>query len=107
MRWEEGEQEGEVEDRRGMKPAVAAGGGVSLVVLILAYFLTGDPQKAQRIAQQVGQAMPQPEAQVEGPPPNDKVKQFSQKILGYTNEAWGGVFIDQFKQDYEPPKMVL
>jgi len=107
MRWEEGEQEGEVEDRRGIKPAVAAGGGISLVVMLLAYFLTGDPQKAQQIAQQVGQAIPQPQAQVEGPPPKDGVKEFSQKILGFTNEAWGKAFPDQFSREYEPPRMVL
>lgn len=107
MRWEEGEQEGEVEDRRGMKPAVAAGGGIGLIVLLLAYFLTGDPQQAQRIAQQVGQALPQPKPEIVGEPPKDGVREFSQKILGFTNESWAAVFPRNFNRDYEPPRMVL
>jgi hypothetical protein len=107
MRWEEGEQQGDVEDRRGMRPAMAAGGGlVGIIILILAYFLTGDANQARMIAQKVG-PMVAPKAEVAGPPPNDRVKEFSQKILGFTNEAWGEIFVDQFGRRYEPPRMVL
>ena len=106
MRWEEGQQEGEVEDRRGLKPAVVGGGAVGLVIMLIAYFLTGDANQARMIAQKVG-PMVAPQAEVAGPPPDDKVKEFSQKILGFTNESWNTLFPDNFGRPYEPPRMVL
>ena len=106
MRWEEGQEEGEVEDRRGLKPVVAGGGAIGIVVMLLAYFLTGDPNAARQIAQQVGPAIgPKPE--IAGEPPKDGVREFSQKILGFTNEAWNSLFTENFNRNYEPPRMVL
>jgi predicted metalloprotease len=106
MRWEEGQSQGDVEDRRGMSPAVAGGGAIGLVVMLLAYFLTGDARQAQQIAQQVGRvAGPKPE--IVGEPPKDGVREFSSKILGFTNEAWNGLFPEKYNRPYEPPRMVL
>ena len=107
MRWEEGEQEGEVEDRRSLSPAVAGGGAVGVVVLLLAYLLTGDPRQAQQIAQQVGQAAPQQAPAGKAEPIHDRMLAFSQKILGYTNEAWTGMFSEIYNTRYEPPRLVL
>lgn len=106
MRWEEGQSEGDVEDRRGLRPAVAGGGILGLIVTIAVFYFTGDQRIAQQVGQQVGRVAA-PKAQVEGPPPADGVKEFSQKILGFTNEAWTAVFPAEFNRPYEPPRMVL
>lgn len=109
MKWEEGEERGEVEDRRGIKPAVAAGGGiVGLLIMAVAYFLTGDPQKAKQIADKVApQVAGGGQAQVQGPPPDPKTKEFAEKILGFTNGVWREQFPVNYREEYEPPRLVL
>jgi predicted metalloprotease len=105
MRWEEGQASGNVEDRRGMNTAVAGGGGiVGLIILAVAYFATGDLRQAKQIADKVGGGRP---VQTAGPPPNDKMQKFSSTVLGYSNEVWADQFRREFREDYQPPKMVL
>jgi predicted metalloprotease len=109
MQWEEGDERGDVEDRRGVKPAMAAGGGiVGLLIFAVAYFVTGDPRAAKQIADKVGpQVGGGGQTQVKGPPPDPKTKEFAEKILGFTNVVWKEQLPADFNTEYRPPKMVL
>jgi predicted metalloprotease len=107
MRWEGGRESDNVEDRRGMKPAVAAGGGIlTLIIIAGAYFLGVDPNKAKQIAQQLdkgggGGLVKDGNAQLDPKP-----LKFARTIIGYTEDVWD----DQFKQmgkTYKKPGAVI
>ena len=83
MQWEGKEEGGDVEDRRGLHPGVAVGGGVgALVIMALVYFLGIDPQQAQQVVNQIGQ---QPG---EAKPIHDRYNQFSNTIFAMTDKVW-------------------
>lgn len=106
MKWEGGRESGNVEDRRGMKPAVAAGGGVlTLVILAVAYFAGIDPNQARQIAKQLDKGGGGAMQQV-GPPPDPRTKQFAATVLGYTEDVWAEQFA-KIGERYEKPGMVL
>jgi predicted metalloprotease len=104
MKWEGGEQSDNVEDRRGMKGGVAAGGGIgALVLAAVIYFVTGDA----RLAQQAGQIAKQQGApQQKAAPINDRTKAFVGTVLKFTEVVWDDQF-KQFGERYEKPKLVL
>jgi hypothetical protein len=104
MKWEGGEQSDNVEDRRGMRGPVAAGGGIgALVLAAVVYFVTGDARLAQQ-AQQL--AKPAPQAQEVGPPVNDRTKAFVGTVLKYTEVVWDEQFREMGER-YEEPKLKL
>jgi predicted metalloprotease len=105
MRLDDAPESGNVEDRRGIAPVAAGGGIIGLIIMAAVYFLTGDPNQAKRAAQIAGDR--QQAAQREGPAPKDGAKEFSEKILGYTNEVWRDQFREHGHRSYDPPKMVL
>jgi len=96
-------ERGSVEDRRGAKAPLAIGGGIGALVLALvgAYFGVDLNQFAGNGGG--------PETRGTGKA--DGYKDFSEKLLGSTNEVWK----EQFRKNsytrhrgaYEPPKMVL
>ncbi len=102
MRLDNVGESGNVEDRRGMKPAVAGGGIVVVIIGLIAAYFGIDPNVAQQVAGGLAN-----QVQEHGPPPNDGVKQFSEKVLGSTNAVWKDQFQRHFRRDYEPPTMVL
>jgi uncharacterized protein len=105
VRWREGRQSDNVEDRRGMGGRGLAVGGIgSVVVLIIAYFLGIDPTRLLN----GGDSSPAPGSQVSRPanPEEDELKAFSSSVLAYTEDAWGEIF-RQKGQQYRPPKLVL
>jgi predicted metalloprotease len=103
MEWEGKEEGGDVEDRRGIKPGVAIGGGIGgLVIMALVYFLGIDPQQAQQVVNQIGG----PQQQGEAKPINDGYKKFSDTILAMNNKVWAEQF-QRFGKSYEKPHMVL
>src|SRR5687768_2818523 len=106
MRLDDVQESGNVEDRRGYKkPAMAVGGGIGTIVIVaLAYFLGIDPRQAKQVADKFGGG---DQAEIAGPPPDDKEKQFSEKIIGLTNAVWKEQFEAEFRKPYEPPTMVL
>jgi predicted metalloprotease len=109
MRWEHGEESGNLEDRRRMRPRTAAVGGVGiLVVLALGYFLGVDPQQLQQVIDQVqvtqggtGEASPEPLT-----PEEERTRRFSATVLGFTEKVWGQKF-QESGETYRPPRMVL
>lgn len=108
MRWQGGEQSGNVEDRRRMAgPAVAIGGGGMLVVMVIAMLLGVDPRQFLVEA---------PPGQVAGPngpgverelsPEEEHQKDFVATVLRFTEVVWD----EQFRKAgirYQPPKVVL
>src|SRR5678815_1710125 len=57
MKWEQGQESGNLEDRRRIGPKTIGGGLGMLVILVIGYFLGVDPQKLAQLASQtqVGQ----------------------------------------------------
>lgn len=108
MRLDGVQESGNVEDRRGMAPAVAGGGGVlALVVMAVAYLVTGDPNAAKQAGQVAGKLQGGGQMKQVGPPPDDGVKQFTQKVIGLTEQVWTDQFPKQYGDEYQPPKTVI
>ena len=107
MKWEGEERSENVEDRRGLsKPALAmGGGGLTVVIMIAAYFLGIDPNQAKQVAQVIGGGQQQAQ-QGQAPGKDDRTRAFAETVLKMTENVWG----DQFKKlgrDYEKPRFVL
>jgi uncharacterized protein len=95
---------GNVEDRRGIG-MVGGGLGVGgIVVAVIAYFLGFDPGTAINVAQQV--TNPQETRQAAKGAPADEMGQFVAKVLGSTEDVWGGIF-KQSRSQYRAPTLVL
>jgi hypothetical protein len=120
MRWQQGRQSTNVEDRRGMRAGFPGGfgggfrgGGVGrlslgglLVVLVLGYFLTGDPLGllSDGAIQVDPQATGGPSAP--GATPDDEGGRFASAVLAHTEDTWARVFAEMGRQ-YDPPILVL
>ncbi|MBX9679637.1 MAG: zinc metallopeptidase [Gemmataceae bacterium] len=111
MKWEGGEQSGNVEDRRGMptRGLAVGGGAIGLIVVVVAAFLGIDPNKVNDVLNKGGGG-PGP-----GGPAGEKRElsaeekrqgKFSSTVLRYTEEVWEEQFRKAGKR-YEAPKMVL
>ncbi len=108
MRLDDARESGNVEDRRGLAPAVAGGGGVlALVVMAVAYLVTGDPNAAKQAGAVAGKLQGGGQMKQVGPPPNDEVKKFTQKVVGLTEEVWAERFKQDYGEEYAPPKTVI
>lgn len=108
MQWEGKESGGNVEDRRGMKPAVAVGGGIgTLVVLALVYFLGVDPRQAQQLGNLIdGGGVKQ--APGEAKPINDRMNKFASTMDAMNNKVWAEILPRAgWRQEWEKPGMVL
>ncbi len=108
MRWKGREQSGQVEDRRGMKPAVVAGGGLITIVIIGVALLMGvNPGQIQQIVNDVqGAAGPAaPGGQPAGVDDDDK--EFLGVILRDTEKVWDQIFKDELGKQYRKPKLVI
>jgi predicted metalloprotease len=112
MDWEKGEESGNLEDRRRISPrALAVGGGVGGVILVLIAAVLGvDPQMLNRFlgnapgGGQGGagrQAEERPETAEER-----RSRKFAATILRFTEVVWDEQFRKASKR-YEPPHMVL
>lgn len=105
MRWREGRQSSNVEDRRGMGGKGLAVGGIgSVVVLLIALLLGVDP----RTLFSGGGASPEQGTQTTRPanPEEDEMKAFSSSVLANTEDVWQDIFRKHGEQ-YREPKLVL
>ncbi len=119
MRWQEGRRSQNVEDRRGRgmrRPVAVGGGGLLLIVLVMA--LCGrDPTELLQVLNQaqdptmVDTGSPQfPEAQGgRGMPPagGDPQADFVSVVLANTEDTWGRIFSALANEAYRPPTLVL
>lgn len=103
------EESGNVEDRRGMKGPIAAGGGIGMILIAaVVYFVTGDANKAKQFAErvqqaQVGQAQPGEKA----PGKNDETKKFLSQVMTTTEKVWSEELPKAGWKRYVPPKLVI
>jgi predicted metalloprotease len=108
MRWREGRQSDNVEDRRGMGGRGLAVGGIgSVVVLIVALLLGVDPRTLLNGGGGGDAGGPGTQtAARRANPEEDELKAFSSSVLASTEDIWADVF-RQRGQQYRPPKLVL
>ena len=109
MRWRGERQSTNVEDRRGMGgKGLAVGGGLgTIVLLLLALLMGGDPRQ---LLEQVGtEGGGGPVAQQPGaqqPPAQDDQTQFVRAALASTEDVWSEIF-RQNGESYREPGLVL
>ena len=110
MRLEEGNQSGQVEDRRGKAMPLAAGGGlVGLIIMGVLFYLTGDLGQAKKLADKIGPMVAPKGAPADQPShasPDDNNLKFAQAIMGYTDESWELLFRGLGRR-WEKPTLVL
>jgi hypothetical protein len=114
MKWRGREQSQNVEDRRGMRPAMAMGGGMGILGIILLLILTGgDIGKVLNIvAQQQQQQAPAGGPQPAGPadPQEEEWKEMVAVTLRDTEKVWGTLLPQlqgRLRADYREPKLVV
>src|SRR5678809_682272 len=104
MRWSGRRESGNVEDRRGMSPRMAMGGGLGLVVLVVALLLGKNPgDLLNNLGTQTQQVSNEP---VESSPEEEQRRHFVGVVLGDTEEIWGQLFAKE-GGTYRQPKVVL
>lgn len=106
MRWEGGRRSTNIEDRRGLGMGTIGGGGIGMLLIVLAVScLTGtNPLTLLQMTEQVA---PQQTQQVPtGAPTNDPAAEFVSVVLGDTEETWNRIFQSAGRQ-YQEPVLVL
>jgi predicted metalloprotease len=113
MRWEDGRQSGNVEDRRGIRVPGGRAGGLGLgtiVVALLGSWLFGiNPMVTIGLMQGAGQlAGSGAPTQVEGKrgPVQDEAGRFTSVVLASTEDVWTEIF-RQAGAQYRAPKLVM
>ena len=110
MRFEDGRQSQNIEDRRGRRPGLGgrAGGlgiGGLVVLLALGYFLTGDPTGLLGDLDAPG-GLPSSSDMPGDVPPNDEGRTFVGMVLADTEQTWDQLF-QEANRRYEHPTLVL
>jgi uncharacterized protein len=105
MRWRGERQSSNIEDRRGLTPKVAVGGGLgTLVVIIIALLFGADPR------QLLEQVPNNPTSEVQSSRPvnaeEEELKQFVSVVLAKSEDVWRDVFRQNGRQ-YREPTLVL
>jgi predicted metalloprotease len=107
MRWSEGRQSENVEDRRGVsRGGMAIGGGLGgIVILVIAVLLGADPRQLLEQLPSDGQA---PATQSSRPtnPEEDELRKLVGAVLADTEDVWKATFRQMGKQ-YREPTLVL
>ncbi len=89
-----------VQDRRGMGPRLAMGGGGTLVLMLIIWALGGNPLSVLQPGATVGTGpAPTPAAQ-------DQQARFVQRVLGDTEDVWTDLFRKR-RHAYTPAPLVL
>lgn len=112
MRWEQGEESGNLEDRRGQssgKQLLFGGGLTTLVLLVVGAYFGIDPRVLNQFlgrVQVAGGDRGQPEQVRELTAEELRAREFNSKILRFTEKVWTEQFRKVGKQ-YQAPRMVL
>ncbi|RPE13656.1 metalloprotease [Chitinophaga lutea] len=103
MRWQGRRESGNVEDRRGSRGGLIAGGGIgTIVIALLVYFLGGDPSQVVNTQPGAPQGQLSPEQQAK----EEESAKFVKVVLAETEDVWNKIFA-QNNQQYQEPKLVL
>jgi predicted metalloprotease len=106
MRWEGRRESENVNDRRGMSPAMIGGGGglITIVVMAIAFFMGADPRQLIQMAQQQQQAAV---GQRERSPEEDQAASFVKVVLADTEDVWNDLFPKLVGKPYREPELDL
>ena len=111
MRWEDGEQGGNIEDRRGMRPRVGRGGGIGLggvAVILIGYFVFGiDPSTLIGVVEQQGGGGSYTQEAGQQGAPADQSGKFVDVILTSTTRVWTGLLKNTNTPYRRPQPLVL
>lgn len=111
MRLDNSPESKNVEDRRGMTPAkaMAGGGGLIVILMIIGQILGIDPRALMQVAQVVqapAKQAPQRPGGEAAPKADDPGAVFVRRILGLNEEVWQDLFA-QHGQKYQDPTLVM
>lgn len=110
MRWQGGRESENVEDRRGVSPAMVGGGLGTLVIILLGLFLGFDPRPLLQVigGGQGGPGGPGAPAQQERELTAEEKQQgeFVKRLMAMTEDVWREQFA-KMGQQYQDPKLVL
>ena len=101
MLWRGGRQSSNIEDRRGVHPAVIGGGLGGVILLILALYFGVDPSVILNQNPSVNAGGPAATS-----PADEETRQFVSTVLAYTEDTWSDLF-RQANKTYREPKLVL
>ena len=104
MKWQNLRRSSNFEDRRGIgRPTAIAGGGITIVVIIVMLLLGKDPGELLRSIQPGGKGQ---STMVKTSPEEDLMADMCSAVLASTEDVWTQVFSNS-GQTYTPPKLVL
>ena len=108
MDWESGRRSSNIEDRRGISPGVAVGGGLGTVILVLAALFFGiDPGVILQRDDSGYSASPTVEQRpAPSSPVQDQLKDFVSVVLADTEDTWRELF-RRMNREYRDPILVL
>lgn len=112
MRWRQGRESSNVEDRRGSRVAgggLKLGGGLGLLVVVIVVLMGGDPLQLLDLLAGGGPGggAGNPTATTDaGTTADDELAEMSRRVLGLTEDTWDGVF-GEAGLAYRPPVLVL
>jgi predicted metalloprotease len=107
MQWEDRERSQNVDDRRQFgKAGMAVGGGVGLIVLIVALVLGIDPRQLAEVVEQRPGNPPAGQKFAPADPAEERMADFSKVIFRDTEVVWGELF-QKIGKTYDEPKLVL
>lgn len=106
MRWEGGQESGNVEDRRGIGGGgMAVGGGIIGVIVLLVNLLSGGDVDTSQLPRGMGGGNRQMTADEKAQ--QDKLAKFAKVTLKYTEDVWNQVLPEQTGKQYTEPTLVL
>jgi len=104
MRWKGRRESSNVEDRRGGYSKGMVGGGIgSIVVILLIYFLGGDPSQMMNTSQLDNQSS---NSSYQGTAEENELAQFVSVVLAETEDVWTQLFLED-GLTYKYPKLVI
>jgi len=113
MRWRQGRESSNVEDRRGRRLAgggLRIGGGVGVLILLAVLLMGGDPLQVLDVLADGGSGggngLPAPTADGPSTAADEEMAELSRKVLGLTEDTWSVVFT-KAGLTYQPPTLVL
>lgn len=113
MRWRGRERSDNVEDRRGMSPGMAIGGGggmLAIIVMLVLKFM-GAGENIQQMAGQVVNNVQERQGQQApaGEGMDDDHREFCQVVLADTEKVWTEIFRTQLENrvEYIAPKLIM
>lgn len=108
MKWQSGRSGSNIEDRRGMSRGgkMAIGGIGGIVVLLIGFFLGGDPTALLEQLNEGGGAIGNTQEEYVSTPEEDRLMDFADKVLASIDDVWSELY-RQHGQTYKTPKMVI